>query len=75
MPGILHVLIKILVEKGPSVLVVDADGVVLDIFSLAHHFSFLSPFLCEMARCRLKYCLKQPLNPKQPAKNMFTLDA
>ena len=29
-------------------------------------FSFLSPFLWETARYRLKYCLKGPLNPKQP---------
>ena len=37
----------------------------LDIFSLAYHFSFLSPSLWEMARYRLKYCLKEPLSPKQ----------
>ena len=30
------------------------------------HLSFLSPFLWETARYRLKYCLKGPLNPKQP---------
>ena len=29
-------------------------------------FSFLSPSLWETARYRLKYCLKGPLNPKQP---------
>ena len=38
----------------------------LDIFSLVYHFSFLSPFLWETARYRLKYCLKGPLSPKQP---------
>ena len=27
---------------------------------------FLSPSLWEMARYRLKYCLKGPLNPNQP---------
>ena len=37
-------------------------GVVLDIFSLISLFSFLSPSLWET----LKYCLKGPLNPKQP---------
>ena len=41
-------------------------GVCLDIFSLIDLFSFLSPFLWETARYRLKYCLKRPLNPKQP---------
>ena len=35
-------------------------GVVLDIFSLIYHFSFLSPSLWETARYRLKYCLKGP---------------
>ena len=34
-------------------------------FSLVCHFSLLS-FLCKTARYRLKYCLKGPLNPKQP---------
>ena len=38
----------------------------LDIFSLIYLFSFLSPSLWETARYRLKYCLKGPLNPKQP---------
>ena len=41
-------------------------GGCLDIFSLIYLFSFLSPFLWETARYRLKYCLKGPLNPKQP---------
>ena len=31
-------------------------------------FSPLSPSLWETARYRLKYCLKGPLNPKQPTK-------
>ena len=35
-------------------------------FSLVYHFSLLSPSLLEIARYRLKYCLKGPLNPKQP---------
>ena len=35
-------------------------------FSLVYHFFFLSPSLWETARYRLKYCLKGPLNPKQP---------
>ena len=35
-------------------------------FSLIYHFSFLSPSLWEMARYRLKYCLKELLSPNQP---------
>ena len=38
----------------------------LDILILLYLFSSLSPFLWETARNRLKYCLKGPLNPKQP---------
>ena len=33
--------------------------------------SFLSPSLWEMARYRLKYCLKGPLNPKQPTNQLI----
>ena len=47
-------------------LAVGAGGGCLDIFSLIYLFSFLSPSLWEAARYRLKYCLKGPLNPKQP---------
>ena len=42
-------------------------------FSLLYHFSFLSPFLWETARYRLKYCLKGPLSPKQPTNYLFFL--
>ena len=38
----------------------------LDIFTLLYLFSSLSPSLWETARYRLKYCLKGPLNQKQP---------
>ena len=58
-------LIWIIVGQGPTVLAVGAGGGCLDIFSLAYHFSFLSPSLWETARYRLKYCLKGPLSPKQ----------
>ena len=47
-------------------------GICLDIFSLIYHFSFLSPSLWETARNRLKFCLKGPLNPKQPTKEELT---
>ena len=37
------------------------------------HLSFLSPSLWKTARYRLKYCLKGPLNPKQPTNHCFKL--
>ena len=54
------------VGQGPTALAVGAGGVCLDIFTLIYPFSSLSPSLRETARYRLKYCLKGPLNPKQP---------
>ena len=62
------------VGEGPIALPIGAGGGCLDIFSLVYHFSFLSPSLWEMARYRLKYCLKGPLSPKQPT-NQPTLQA
>ena len=53
------------VGQGPTALTVGAGGGCLDIFTLIYPFSPLSPSLWEMARYRLKYCLKGPLNPKQ----------
>ena len=55
-----------IVGQGPTALVVGAGGGGLDIFTLIYPFSPLSPSLWETARYRLKYCLKGPLNPKQP---------
>ena len=60
--GVLLILIR--VGQGPPVLAVGAGWDCLDIFSLVYHFSFLSPFLWETARYRLKYCLKGPFSPK-----------
>ena len=59
-------IILITVGQGSTVLAVDAGGGGLDIFTLIYPFSSLSPSLWETARYRLKYCLKGPLNPKQP---------
>ena len=59
-------LIWIIVGQGPIALAVGAGGGCLDIFTLLYRFSSLSPSLWETARYRLKYCLKGPLNPKQP---------
>ena len=56
----------IIVGQGPTAFVVGAGGGCLDVFSLVYHFSFLSPCLWETPRYRLEYCLKGPLNPKQP---------
>ena len=58
--------IWITVGQGPTALAVGAGGDCLDIFTLIYPFSPLSPSLWETARYRLKYCLKGPLNPKQP---------
>ena len=58
--------IWITVGQGPTALAVGVGGGCLDIFTLIYPFSPLSPSLLETARYRLKYCLKGPLNPKQP---------
>ena len=58
--------ILITVGQGPTALAEGAGGGCLDIFTLIYPFSPLPPSLWETARYRLKYCLKGPLNPKQP---------
>ena len=58
--------IWITVGQGPTALAVGAGGGCLDIFTLIYPFSPLSPSFLETARYKLKYCLKGPLNPKQP---------
>ena len=59
-------LIWIIVGQGPIALAIGAGGECLDIFSLVYLFFFFFLPLWETARFRLKYCLKGPLNPKQP---------
>ena len=59
--------IWIIVGQGSIALVVGAGGGCLDIFILIYPFS---PSLWETARYRLKYCLKGPLNPKQPTNHL-----
>ena len=59
--------------QGPIVLAIGAGGGCLDIFTLVCPFSTLSPSLWETARYRLQYCLKGPLNPKQPTNQPNTL--
>ena len=62
--------ISITVGQGPTALAIGAGGGCLDIFTLVYPFSPLSPSLWETARYRLKYCLKGPLNPKQPTNQL-----
>ena len=64
LPGPGHPTVWIVVGQGPVALAVGAGGDCLDIFTLFYLFSPLSFSLWETARCRLKYCLKGPLNPK-----------
>ena len=52
--------IRITVGRGPAALAVGAGGGCWDIFAFICPFSPLSPSLWEMARYRLKYCLKGP---------------
>ena len=66
--------IWITVGQGPTALAVGAGGGCLDIFILIYPFSSLSPSFWETARYRLKYCLKGPLNPKQPTNQPFGLN-
>ena len=65
--------ILITVGQGPTALAVGAGGGCLDIFTLIYPFSSRSPSLWETARYRLKYCLKGPLNPKQPTNHHKTI--
>ena len=55
----------LIVGQGPIALAVGGVGVVWT-FLLSSILSPLSPSVWETARYRLKYCLKGPLNPKQP---------
>ena len=57
--------IWITVGQGPIALAVGASGDCMDIFTLLSFLSF-SPSPRETARYRLKYCIKGPLNSKQP---------
>ena len=59
-----------IVGQGPTALAVGAGGVVWT-FLLSSILSLLSPSLWETARYRLKYCLKGPLNPKQPTNQIL----
>ena len=62
-PG--HPTIWMIVGQGPIALAVGAGGGCLDIFTVLYPFSPFSPSFWEKADIE-KYCLKGPLNPKQP---------
>ena len=64
--------IWIAVGQGLTALAVGAGGGCVVIFTLIYPFFPLSPSLWERVRYRLKYCLKGPLNPKQPT-NQITI--
>ena len=66
--------IWIRVGQGPTALAVGAGGGCLDISTLYLPFCPLSPSLWETARYRLNYCLKGPLNPKQPPNQHLNLE-
>ena len=55
-----------IVGQGPIALAVGAGGGLFGHFYFPILLSPLPPSLWETARYRLKYCLKGPLNPKQP---------
>ena len=57
--------ILLTVRQGSTALAVGAGGGCWDIFILNYPFSSFSLSLGD-ARYRLKYCLKGPLDPKQP---------
>ena len=58
--------ILIIVGQGPIALAVGAGGGLFGHFYSPLFFLFSFSPLWETARYRLKYCLKGPLNPKQP---------
>ena len=62
--------IWMIVVQVPTVLAVGAGGGRLDICTLIYPFFPLSPSLWETARYSLKYCLKGPLDPKQPTNHL-----
>ena len=60
------VLIWIIIGQGPIALSVGVGKGCLDIFSLVCLSFFCVSISSGTARYKLKYCLKGPLNPKQP---------
>ena len=67
--------IWITVGQGPIALTTGTGGGCLDIFTLIYPFSSLSASLWETVQYRLKYCLKGPLNQKQPTNQSFSVES
>ena len=63
--------ILMIVEQGPISLAVSAVGGVVWAFLLSSILFPLSASLWETVRYRLKFCLKGPLNPKQPTNQIL----
>ena len=63
-----------IVGQGPTALAIGAGGVVGHFYSHLSFLSFVSLSL-ETARYRLKYCLKGPLNSKQPPSGHFNVES
>ena len=61
------------VPGRPTIWITVGQGGCLDIFTLIYPVSPLSPSLWETVRYRLKYCLKGPLNPKQPTNQNLSI--
>ena len=74
LPGPGRPTIWMTVGQGRTALAVGAGGGCLDIFALICLFFPLSSSLWKSARYRLKYCLKGPLNPKQPTNQLILWD-
>ena len=66
-PGPGRPTIRMTVGQEPTALAVGAGGGCLVVSTLLYLFSLLSSRLWETTRYRLKYCLKGPLNLKQPS--------
>ena len=60
--------------QGPTALAAGAGWVVWTFFYSSVYSLFFSPTLREMARYRRQYCLKGPLNQKQPTNQSVLLD-
>lgn len=61
-------------RAGPAILAVGTDQGCFDILFFVYHFILLSPSICEIGQMlteRLKYCIREPLNSKQPASQPF----
>ena len=65
-----HPTIWKIVGQGPIALAVGAGGGIWTFFAVLCPFSPLPPSLWETALYRLKYCLKGPLNSKQPTNQL-----